>query len=324
MSGMAHSEDAHVILLPLKEQQVRAAAIETQPVEAESGGGELVVSGVVVAPPQQLRIVASPVAGMIEAFLVAPDEDVKEGEPIARLRSPEQVESQRAFLHARSEYALNSEKLRRDEQLFRERIIPERRLIVTRAEAAQARANLEEREQLLALQGMSAADIDVLRAESKLASVLIVRAPLSGVILARQGSAGERIAASAPLVTIARLDPLWINLQIPIGRVPALENVEHVTVPSAGVEGKLIRIGRSVDSGTQSVTAVLELRPGKAKLRPGQVVQAILQLRGGGVHWRVPAEAIVSHHDQNFVFVLYKRRLSRNTSNRGVADSAIR
>ncbi len=292
------------ILLPLTEAQIRAAGIETQPAEAESGAGEIVVPGVVTVPPQQLRIVAAPAAGLVETLLVAPDEDVKEGDPIATLRSSELVEAERAYLLAMSEADLAAEKLRRDEQLFKERIIAERRLIVTRAEAAQARAKLDERSQILTLAGMSDADVATLRKQRKLASSLLVRAPIGGTILQRHGTTGERVQASAPLVTIARLDPIWVNLQVPLGRAVALEQVERVHLPSADLDGKLIRIGHTVDTATQSVTAVAEFRPGRSVLRPGQALQAILRVKtGGGSHWRVPADAVVSHLNHSWVFV---------------------
>ncbi len=292
------------IVAPLTEAQIQAAGIETQPVEPESGVGEIVVPGVVTVPPQQLRIVAAPAAGLVETLLVAPDEDVKEGDPIATLKSSELVESQRAYLHALSDANLAAEKLRRDEQLFKEKIIAERRLIVTRAEATQARATLDERAQILALAGMTEVEIAELRKDRKLASSLLVRAPIGGTILQRHGTTGERVQASAPLVTIARLDPIWVNLQVPLSRAVALESVEKVHLPSAGLEGRLIRIGHTVDSATQSVTAVAEFRPGRSPLRPGQAVTAILRVRGGGAsQWRVPADAVVSHRNHNWVFL---------------------
>jgi membrane fusion protein, heavy metal efflux system len=295
---------AREIDISLRDEQIRAAGIETQPIQEEAGSGELIVPGVVTAPPTQLRIVATPAAGLVESLLVAPDEDVKEGAPIARLKSSELVEAQRAYLHAIADANLAVEKLRRDEQLFKERIIAERRLLVTRAEALQARSALDERRQLLTLDGMSEEEIEVLRKERKLASSLTVRAPIAGTILARHGTAGERVPASAPLVTIARLDPIWVSLQVPVGRAAALESVHRVSLPSAGVDGSLIRIGRTVDASTQSITAVAEFKSAKANLRPGQAVQAIMLMREGGRPvWRLPADAVVNHQDQHWVFV---------------------
>lgn len=299
-----HQNSVQPILVKISEDQMRVAGVETQPVEAESGMGELVVPGVVAVPPQQLRIVATPAAGLVETLLVAVDEDVKQGAPIATLKSSELVEAQRAFLHAVSDANLAAEKLRRDEQLFKERIIAERRLIVTRAEATQARSALEERRQILALAGMTDQEIETLQRDRKLASSLVVRAPIAGTILQRHGTTGERVQASAPLVTIARLDPIWVNLQVPLGRAAGLDNVDRVHLPSAGVDGQLIRIGRTVDTATQSVTAVAEFRPGRSALRPGQAVQAIIRMSGGGLtQWRVSADALVNFKNHNWVFV---------------------
>lgn len=296
------------IIVPLSEEQVRAAGIETEPVEPESGVGEIVAPGVVTVPPQQLRIVAAPAAGLVETLLVAPDEDIKEGEPIATLKSSDLVEQQRAFLHALSEANLASEKLRRDEQLFKEHIIAESRVIVTRAETAQARSSLDERGQILTLAGMTEKDIAALKNDRKLASSLTVRAPITGTILQRHGTTGERIQASAPLVTIARLDPIWVNLQIPLPKVSSLENVEKVHLATTNLDGRLIRVGRTVDAETQSVTAVAEFRPGAALLRPGQAVQAKLFVNGDtGAQWRVPADAVVSHQNHSWVFVRSKQ-----------------
>ena len=299
-----HQNSVQPILVKITEDQMRAAGVETQPIEPESGMGELVVPGVVAVPPQQLRIVATPAAGLVETLLVAIDEDVKQGAAIATLKSPELVEAQRAFLHAVSDANLATEKLRRDEQLFKEHIIAERRLIVTRAEATQARSALEERKQILSLAGMPDQEIETLQRDRKLASSLVVRAPIAGTILQRHGTTGERVQASAPLFTIARLDPIWVNLQVPLGRAAGLDNVDRVHLPSAGVDGRLIRIGRTVDAVTQSVTAVAEFHPGRSALRPGQAVQAIIRMSGGGLQqWRFSADALVNFKNHNWVFV---------------------
>ncbi|WP_159729929.1 efflux RND transporter periplasmic adaptor subunit [Methylosinus sp. Ce-a6] len=302
--GAGVGRAAEDVSIPLREQDIQAAGIETKPVEKGSGSDELVVPGTVAVPPQQLRMVAAPAAGLVETLLVSPDEEVKEGDPIATLKSSELIEAQRAFLQAAADAALAAEKLRRDEQLYKERIIAERRVLVTRAEAAQARSLLDERGQLLALDGMTEQAIETLRKERKLGAALTVRAPVSGVILARHATVGDRVMASAPLVTIARLNPIWVNLQVPIGRASGLDRTDRVVLPSLGVEGKLIRIGRTADPATQSITAVAEFSPGKSPIRPGQAVQAILRIKGtGGTLWRVPADAVVHFRDKDWVFL---------------------
>lgn len=301
---IANSLTEEQVEIKLEERSIRAAGIETARVDREAGTTEIVLPGVIAVPPHQMRVVSAPAAGLIESLLVAPDEQVRLGDPIAQIRSNDLVEAQRAFLAAASEDVLIAEKLRRDEQLFKEKIIAERRLLVTRAEAAKARAALDEQMQLLSLAGMSENEIHALRVTRKIAPSLTIFAPMTGTILSRQATAGERIQEASPLVTIGQLRPLWVNIQTPLSRVAALQPNMRVMLPSLGAEGRLIRIGRSVDQQTQSVTVVAEVSANNMLLRPGQAVSAVVQLyQNGAPQWRVPGAAVIRHSDRSWVFV---------------------
>nr|WP_282571759.1 efflux RND transporter periplasmic adaptor subunit [Roseomonas acroporae] len=291
-------------MIRLDERQIRAAGIDTVKVEPEAGTTEVVLPGTVQVPPYQLRVVAAPAAGLIEALLVNPDESVQAGQPLARLRSTELVEQQRLFLEAVSQQTLARERLRRDETLFRERIIAERRLLTTRADAAFAEARLAEREQMLSLFGMAEADIAALRRTRRISPSLTVTAPAEGVVLQRQASAGERVAQSAPLFTVAQMQPLWVQIQVPLAQASAVEAAAQVSIPNHGASGVVLRVGRSVDAATQSTSATAEISQGAETLRPGEAVQVALQLpQNGTPQWRVPAGAVVRHRGRSWVFV---------------------
>lgn len=207
----APAPDVSGIPIRMEEREMRAAGITLARVEAEQGVTEIAFPGLAVVPPQQLRIIAAPAAGLVETMLVAADEWVEAGQPLARLRSTELVEAQRAFLEAMTRDGLARNKLWRDEQLFRERVISERRLIVTRAEAQAAAALLAERRQMLDLFGMAEADKRALAERREIRPALTVVAPASGVVLERQAMPGERVPQAAPLFTVGQTDPLWVN-----------------------------------------------------------------------------------------------------------------
>ena len=135
---------------------------------------------------------------------------------------------------------------------------------------------------MMALLGMAEPDIRVLRDSRKLAAALVVTAPEDGVVLETRTSAGERVAASAPMLSIARLKPLWVNLQVPLPQAMVIEPGTRASVPGTPAQGEVIRLGHSVDPTTQSVTAVLEVTDGAETLRPGQVVTASVALRPNG------------------------------------------
>jgi len=293
------------ITIPMDERAQRAAGIETQRIESEAGSTDILLPGNVVVPPHQMRVVSAPAAGLIETLLVAPDEPIQRGDPIATLRSNNLVEAQRMFLAAVSEENLATERLRRDELLYAEKIIPERRLLVTRAEAVQARTALDERKQLLLLQGMSENEVNRLAATRKIVSSLTVVAPQSGTVLARQATPGERVQEASPLVTIAQLNPLWINLQVPVTRAATVARDSRVLIPSVGLEGRVIRIGRTVDQASQSVNVVAEIDGERQlKIRPGQAVNVVLRMEQNGVpQWRVPSASVIRHGERSWIFL---------------------
>ncbi len=292
------------VLIRIEERQIRAAGIEVSRVEPEAGTAQTVLPGTVTVPPQQLLVVAAPAAGLIEAVLVSPNENVRAGQPIARLRSTDLLEAQRTYLQALSAEQLARQHLERDEQMFRERIIAERRLLTTRADHAYARTTLQEREQMLTLLGMAPDDVRELRERRQMASTLTVSAPRDGVVLELRVSPGERVAASAPLFSVAELHPLWINLQVPLQQARAIEPSTRVTVPGTTAQGEVIRLGRAVDQATQSVTATVQVDAGTDSLRPGQVVSASVALQPNGTpQWRLPAGSVVRHAGQSWVFV---------------------
>jgi cobalt-zinc-cadmium efflux system membrane fusion protein len=292
------------VQIRIDDRQYRAAGIEVARVEAEGGTTQTTLPGTVSVPPQQLRVVAAPAAGLVETLLVGPNEAVTAGQPIARLRSTDLLDAQRTYLQALSAETLAAEKLRRDEQMHRERIIAERRLLTTRADHDYARTTLQEREQMLALLGMAEADIRLLRERRTMAPALVVVAPEDGVVLEIRTTAGERIAAAAPLFSIGRLDPLWITLQMPLAQAAAILPGTRVSVPGTPAQGVVLRLGRSVDPTTQSLSAIVEVADGTASIRPGQVVTASVALRPNGTpQWRLPSGAVVRHAGQSWVFV---------------------
>ena len=288
----------------MDDRQIRAAGIELARVEPEAGTAQTVLPGTVVVPPQQLLVVAAPAAGLIETVLVGPNEPVRAGQPIARLRSTDLLEAQRLYLQALSAEQLARQHLSRDEQMFREKIIAERRLLTTRADYDYARTTLQEREQMLALLGMAETDIKELRDKRHMVAALTVSAPRDGVVLELRVSPGERVAASAPLFSVAQLHPLWINLQVPLPQARAIEPSTRVSVPGTTAQGEVIRLGRAVDQATQSVIATVQVDAGTDSLRPGQVVTASVALQPNGTpQWRLPAGSVVRHAGQSWIFV---------------------
>jgi cobalt-zinc-cadmium efflux system membrane fusion protein len=293
------------VLIKMNERAIRAAGIVVGPIEHERGGADFALPGNVVIPPPQVRVVAAPAAGLVEALLVSADEQTKAGQPVAALRSPVIVEAQQLFLAAIADESLAGDRLRRTQLLIEGKAIPERELNVAQAEAARAKARLDERTQILSLMELGDAQIAELRKTKRIVPTVTLYSPIDGTVVRRHTSPGERIDAAAPLFTIAELDPLWVELQVPATRLRNLRVGSEVSLPAQGAKGKIIRIGRTVDAATQSAIAVAEIRSDGTPVWPGLAVGVTVIIGSDitGADWSVPTASVVRHKDRNWVFV---------------------
>lgn len=250
----------------------------------------------VVVPNAQMRVVAAPVGGMIDMLAVAPGSPVKRGQVVAQLASPQALELQRDALQATSQLSLLQQNLKRDEQLFAEGLIAESRLQATRAAAAQAGAQASERKQGLALAGI---------VPGKLGGPLALVAPIDGVVLEQAAQLGQRVEAAAPIYRIAKLSPLWLEIQAPLPLAAGLREGIPVKLANTEVAGKLIAVGRAVDAASQTVLLRAAIGQGAETLTPGQVVEVELPAMSAtaGSGHRLPTAALVRHNGQTFVFV---------------------
>ena len=295
------------IAIPMDDHGMKAAGISTIHVVPDDGKTELTFPGTVMIPQHQLRIVAAPAGGLVEKMLVSPDEPVTAGQPVAQVRSPDMVEAQRQYLSAISDETLAGDKLRRAKLLVEGKALPEKELRIAESESAIAKSRLDERKQLLFLMGMDQSDFDTLTTTRGIVSLLVVKSPINGTVVTRHISAGEQVKSATPLYTFGELDPLWVNIQIPSHRLANIAVGARVMLPAHGVEGHIIRIGRTIDQSTQSTIAVAEISAGGGRLQPGLAVSTTVRVEAPSIataskNWSIPSTSVVRHRDQSWVF----------------------
>ena len=278
--------------LEVSASQRQALGIETRIAGSAATASSRLPARVEV-PPAQIRILAAPVAGLVDMLAVVPGEPVRRGQVLARLKSPQALELQRDVLQSSAQATLWRQTLQRDEQLFAEGLIAESRLQGTRAAASQAFAQQAERSRGLQLAG---------GAPGKFGDSLALVAAIDGVVLEQGAQLGQRVEAATPIYRLASLSPLWLAIQVPQAVAASLRKGMALTVVDPALPGKLVAIGRSVDPLSQSVMVRGEIVAGAERLIPGQLVEVELDSQAGqGV--QLPASAIVRHAGATLVFV---------------------
>jgi len=213
---------------------------------------------------------------------------------------------------AQAEAALNrmkadADKLARDaeraESLFTREVIARQELDAARAGRDSSVAAVREAEQRLkllkagprpdavrqakALVEASAAGLSL--AETRLAQAVLTT-PLAGLVLAKHAESGEMLSAGAPVVTVARMDEVWLRGYIPeadVGRV-AIGQRARVTAdawPGRVLEGRVSFISseaeftpKNVQTEKERVKLVYRIKitlPNpKGELKPGMPADA--------------------------------------------------
>lgn len=281
--------------IPVTASQSKALGIVAQgataPGQALAGG----LPATIEIPNCQQRVIAAPLAGIVESLETSPGLSVRKGQVLARIASPQALELQRDRIQADAQASLTKQTLQRDEQLFREGLIAESRLQAARANATQAAAQAAERRQELSL------------AQHSGGHTLSLTAPIAGTVLEQLVTVGQRVEQAAPLYRIARLDPLVVDIQVPLPVASRVRVGAPIRIPSTGASGEVISVGRAVDPASQSVRVRGTINRGADSLRPGQVTAADVSLAEGpkgAAESQVPASAVLHHKDRSWIFVM--------------------
>lgn len=289
-------------LIAITPAQRAALRIASAPLTAHAGAVTVGLPATVAIPPAQQRLVAAPTAGLLTRVHVAGGEGVRLGQPLAMLRGEELLGAQRDLVQAAVQQRLAAETAQRDAALFQEGIIPEARLQSSRAALAQARAQADERRAWLRLMGLSKTQIQAAEAGEALVDSVTLSAPMAGVVLEQAAVVGARVEMAAPLFRVARLDPLWLEIQAPAEVAGLVRIGQKVTVPGTASSGKVVAVGQSVSAAQTVLIRAQVSNPGQ-QLRLNQSVAARLEGLAGAKQWRVPVRALVRAQGQSWVFV---------------------
>lgn len=159
----------------------------------------------------------------------------------------------------------------------------ERRNASTRATQLQdrnlaARADVEDSQSRL-----RQAEADIQAIEARLSNYLI-QAPFSGRVGFRNISVGTLVTPGMDLVTLDKLDVMKLDFSVPeifLGRLsPGLMlNTSTAAYPDDIFSGEIATIGTRVDPVTRSINIRAELDNADGRLRPGMLMQVIVQQR---------------------------------------------
>jgi RND family efflux transporter MFP subunit len=137
---------------------------------------------------------------------------------------------------------------------------------------------------------------DLALAEQQLTDSRLV-APFSGAVQQRRANLGEYLAAGAPVLTLVKLTPLRLRLDVPEREALNVREGQSVAVRTEGATdawpGRIVRLSPAIEEANRSLIVEAEVDNSKGLLRPGSFARAEIQTESGGDSVVVPASALV-------------------------------
>lgn len=308
----------------LKEQQWKTTYATAVAAPAPLRGSVRVFGEIVAAAGRRVELNAS-VDGRVEpaGAIARAGQAVTQGEVLVTLVSggpaggADRPALELELGRARAERGLAERELKRVDELFAARAVPERALDTARVAVETARARERSANaQLAAFRGAQG------NAGDARGAVFEVRAPFDGVVSETSVMPGGWVEAGTPLLTVLDTREVWLEARVPEQDLAALDELSGAGFTTAdaaaeialGIEQRAT-LRPTLDPRTRTAALLFVLPNADGRWMPGQSARVSLYTRPveGGVV--VPRAAVIDDNGQDTVYVMeggesfFKRRV---------------
>jgi membrane fusion protein, heavy metal efflux system len=266
--------------------------------------------------------VFTPYAGRIIGLFASVGDDVKRGQTLFTIDSPDLLGAESTLIAAAGVLELTTRNLARLKVLYTTRAVSQRDLDQGISDQQTAEGNLRAGRDAVRIFGKTDAEIDQIIADRKADPTLVVRSPISGRITARNAAPGLYVqpgSAPAPY-TVADINTMWMLANVAEDDSPAFRGGQAVQVeinafPGELFDGTVTTVGSNVDPNTRRVLVRSEIKDPKHELRSGMFANFIITVGAPVRSPAIPLNGVVREGDgtQTIWVTADRRRFTRRT-----------
>lgn len=258
------------------------------PISAQDLSNE--VFDCIMDPAETVRV-GSPVSGILDSVSVKRGDRVTHGQVIARLNSSvEKATVDLLKTRASSTASIDAQKARfdlaakryeRTKKLLARKVASEKNMEEVEAELVASRSLLRRAELDRAVAGK-----ELIRAKAVL-GLREIRSPIDGIVVERHLTAGEYVSQDSPVISLVKLDPLYVETFLPVRYykqvvVGATAPVRPAQPVSGSYEAAVIVVDRVFDAASGTFGVRLELANPGGLLPAGHRCQLVFKAAEGG------------------------------------------
>jgi membrane fusion protein, heavy metal efflux system len=283
------------------------AGVAAEPIGTSSQGEALAATGELGYNQNRLARITTPVDGVVKNVQSDVGQAVKTGTSLLAVSSPRVAEVRAELIRALSEESVAAQSLKRQQQLFDQKVSAQRELDDARSRHESARALTQSARQTLRDLGLTVEDIERLAQNQANESLLPLRAPFAGTVVERTVALGDVVEAGDVMFVVADLDMMWLKLSVTEAEAARLRVGDRVDarLESLGrdVSGRITWISSGLDQATRTVQVRAEIPNPEHRLRAGTFVTARIAVSDDRSQMSIDRDAVHQIDGHNFVFV---------------------
>lgn len=274
------SSDGSPTAVAMSPEAMALASVQTRIISAVVPGREVTLTGKMAINERRLAVITAGYSGRIEQLFVDfTGQQVRKGEKLATIYSPELVTAQQELLEAAKHKAINP-------------------------------AFYHAAKEKLRLWRITESQVSEIEATGKVVTELDIYADVSGIVIRREVSKGDYVAKGSVLFEITDLSQLWVLLDAYDSDLQFLRNGQRISFTVASVPGREFTstvsfIDPFINPQTRTASVRAEVGNPQLLLKPEMFVQAkiLANLPVSGKSLVVPSTAVLWTGKRSVVYV---------------------
>jgi cobalt-zinc-cadmium efflux system membrane fusion protein len=287
--------------ITLTAAQIEHGKIQWAPASLGQSATSAAIPGTIIPNENRTARLSAPAEGRVTTVRVQPGDRVSHGQILVSLLGPgagsaqsdvSKAASQVVAMRAQASYARAARN--RAERLLTLKAIPRQDYERAISDDESAQASLS---QALAEQRRAVSSAEQLGAGASATGEMVLRSPLSGVVLTRDAQPGAVVAAGTQLVSVTDPGSLWLQVNAPeklasLFRVGGMLHFSVPAYPADRFDARVTAVGAALDPNSRTLLVRATILNGNQKLKPEMLASVSVEGDGSSTVPVIPDDAI--------------------------------
>lgn len=248
--------------------------------------------------------ISPPWTGRITKVLVQANDEVRKGQPLMAIDSPDLIQAESTLISSAGVLQLTSKGLDRARHMNDSQVGAQKDLEQAQSDQQTAEANYKSARDAVRIFGKTDAEMDRILASRRVDGELLINSPMDGLVTSRAAAVGGLVqpGMSTPPLVVSDVSSVWMVASVSEYDLPILKRGQKVAVtvaayPDRVFTGEINNIGAAADPATHRIPVRSVIRDPKHELRAQMLATFVLYAGHPTKTVALPLNAVIRESD---------------------------